>query len=288
MLDIAYIALGSNLGDRAAHLSAARAALAALPLSRVVGASSVEETAPIGPVPRASYLNQMVAVETSLSPRALLDALLDIERAEGRVRAERWGPRSLISTSCASRRRRWTSLGSRCRTQSCRGATSGARARRARSAGVKRKPAARGGTPYAARRRQDGHGPRLRRAEALADKLVLVTAYDALFGRLVDESGVDAVLVGDSVGNVVAGLSLHGPGDARPDDLPRARRAARRHARAARRGHALPHVPSDGRGCAAELRARDAGDGSAGGEAGGRGGRDHPRRARGQRPRGSR
>ena len=95
MLDIAYIALGSNLGDRAAHLSAARAALATLPLSRVVGASSVEETAPIGPVPQSPFLNQMVAVETSLSPRALLDALLDIERAEGRVRAERWGPRSL-------------------------------------------------------------------------------------------------------------------------------------------------------------------------------------------------
>lgn len=95
MPDIAYIALGSNLGDRAAHLSAARTALAALPLSRVVGTSSVEETAPIGPVPQAPYLNQMVAVETSLAPRALLDALLDIERAEGRARAERWGPRTL-------------------------------------------------------------------------------------------------------------------------------------------------------------------------------------------------
>jgi len=55
----------------------------------------MEETAPLGSVPQARYLNQMVAVETSLSPRALLDALLDIERAEGRVRAERWGPRTL-------------------------------------------------------------------------------------------------------------------------------------------------------------------------------------------------
>jgi len=95
MQDIAYIALGSNLGDRAAHLSAARAAIAALPFTRVVGTSSVEETAPIGPVPQSPFLNQMVAVQTSLSPRALLDALLEIERAEGRVRAERWGPRSL-------------------------------------------------------------------------------------------------------------------------------------------------------------------------------------------------
>ena len=55
----------------------------------------MEETAPIGPVPQSPFLNQMVAVQTSLSPRALLDALLDIERAEGRVRAERWGPRTL-------------------------------------------------------------------------------------------------------------------------------------------------------------------------------------------------
>jgi 2-amino-4-hydroxy-6-hydroxymethyldihydropteridine diphosphokinase len=95
MRDIAYIALGSNLGDRAAHLAAARAALAALPQSRVLAASSVEETAPLGAVPQGSYLNQMVAVETTLSPRELLNALHTIERAEGRVRGERWGPRTL-------------------------------------------------------------------------------------------------------------------------------------------------------------------------------------------------
>ncbi len=95
MRDIAYIALGSNLGDRAAHLAAARTALEALPQSRVIGASSIEETAPLGAVPQGPYLNQMVAVETSLSPRALLDALLHIERAAGRGRTERWGPRTL-------------------------------------------------------------------------------------------------------------------------------------------------------------------------------------------------
>ncbi len=95
MPDIAYIALGSNLGDRAAHLAAARAALEALPHSRVISASSVEETEPLGPVPQGPFLNQMVAVETTLSPRALLDALLTIERAAGRVRTERWGARTL-------------------------------------------------------------------------------------------------------------------------------------------------------------------------------------------------
>jgi 2-amino-4-hydroxy-6-hydroxymethyldihydropteridine diphosphokinase len=93
--DVAYIALGSNEGDREAHLAAARAALAALPDTRVVGVSSVEETEPLGPVPQGAYLNQMVAVETSLAPRALLAALQRIEHAAGRVRTVRWGPRTL-------------------------------------------------------------------------------------------------------------------------------------------------------------------------------------------------
>lgn len=95
MTDIAYIALGSNLGDRAAHLAGARSALAALPGSRVIAASSVEETAPIGDVPQGPYLNQMIALETTLSPRALLEQLQDIERAAGRVRTVHWGPRTL-------------------------------------------------------------------------------------------------------------------------------------------------------------------------------------------------
>lgn len=95
MRDIAYIALGSNLGDRQAYLAQARAALAALPGSRILAASSVEETAPVGGVPQGPFLNQMLALETELSPRALLDALHEIERAAGRVRDVRWGPRTL-------------------------------------------------------------------------------------------------------------------------------------------------------------------------------------------------
>ncbi|HEU4641996.1 MAG TPA: 2-amino-4-hydroxy-6-hydroxymethyldihydropteridine diphosphokinase [Gemmatimonadaceae bacterium] len=95
MRDIAYIALGSNLGDRAAHLERARIALAALPRSRLLRASSVEETAPVGDVPQGAYLNQMVAVETTLTPRELLEALHAIERDAGRVRTVRWGPRTL-------------------------------------------------------------------------------------------------------------------------------------------------------------------------------------------------
>ena len=95
MRDIAYIALGSNLGDRDAHLAYARAAVAALPESRLLAVSSVEETEPIDGSLQGLYLNQMVALETALSPRALLDALQRIERDGGRVRTERWGARTL-------------------------------------------------------------------------------------------------------------------------------------------------------------------------------------------------
>jgi 2-amino-4-hydroxy-6-hydroxymethyldihydropteridine diphosphokinase len=93
--DVAYIALGSNLGDRAEHLARARAAIGALPSTAVLAESSIEETAPIGPIAQPAYLNQMLAVETTLAPTELLDALRRIETAAGRVRRERWGPRTL-------------------------------------------------------------------------------------------------------------------------------------------------------------------------------------------------
>ncbi len=95
MTDVAYIALGSNLGDRAAALSEARAAIDRIRGTRIIRESRVEETEPLGPVPQGAYLNQMIAVETELTPRALLTALQRIERAAGRVRTVRWGPRSL-------------------------------------------------------------------------------------------------------------------------------------------------------------------------------------------------
>ena len=95
MVDVAYVALGSNVGDRDAMLALARARLAELPGTRVLAASGVEETAAIGPVPQGPFLNQMLRLETSLSPRRLLDALHEIERAAGRTRDVRWGPRTL-------------------------------------------------------------------------------------------------------------------------------------------------------------------------------------------------
>lgn len=90
-----FVALGSNAGDRVEHLAYARGWLAALPHTRLVAASAVEETAPLGPVPQGPFLNQMVVLDTTLAPRDLLDACLAIERAAGRVRRQRWGPRTL-------------------------------------------------------------------------------------------------------------------------------------------------------------------------------------------------
>jgi 2-amino-4-hydroxy-6-hydroxymethyldihydropteridine diphosphokinase len=95
MAEVAFVALGSNLGDRHHTLAQARAALAALPATRLLGASAIEETAPIGPAGQGPYLNQMVALETALEPHALLDALLAIEAQAGRIRGQRWAPRTL-------------------------------------------------------------------------------------------------------------------------------------------------------------------------------------------------
>jgi 2-amino-4-hydroxy-6-hydroxymethyldihydropteridine diphosphokinase len=92
---VAYIALGSNLGAREQYLANARALLRALPGSRLLAESVIEETAPLGPPGQTNYLNQMVALETSLTPEALLDSLLRIERQLGRERSEKWGPRTI-------------------------------------------------------------------------------------------------------------------------------------------------------------------------------------------------
>jgi 2-amino-4-hydroxy-6-hydroxymethyldihydropteridine diphosphokinase len=89
------VALGSNVGDREAHLAHARARLAVLPRTRLVATSTVEETAPLGPVPQGPYLNQMALLETDLTPAELLRHLHAIERERGRARSLRWGPRTL-------------------------------------------------------------------------------------------------------------------------------------------------------------------------------------------------
>jgi 2-amino-4-hydroxy-6-hydroxymethyldihydropteridine diphosphokinase len=88
------IGLGGNLGDRIANLRAAVEAIDRVEGVRVVARSAVYETAPVGP-PQPAYLNAAIAIETTLTPRALLLALLDVERALGRERRERWGPRTI-------------------------------------------------------------------------------------------------------------------------------------------------------------------------------------------------
>jgi 2-amino-4-hydroxy-6-hydroxymethyldihydropteridine diphosphokinase len=90
-----YVAMGGNLGDREAYLARARDALAKLPLTTLLGVSSVVETEPVGPPGQGPYLNQMVLLETSLDPGRFLKLLHKIEDENGRTRGERWGPRTL-------------------------------------------------------------------------------------------------------------------------------------------------------------------------------------------------
>jgi 2-amino-4-hydroxy-6-hydroxymethyldihydropteridine diphosphokinase len=93
--DVAYVALGSNIGRREVFLAQARDAIASLAKTRVLGKTDVEETAPLGPIAQGPFLNQMIAIETELSPTELLTELQRIEIEAGRVRSERWGPRTL-------------------------------------------------------------------------------------------------------------------------------------------------------------------------------------------------
>lgn len=95
MRDVAYIALGSNLGDRAAYLALARDAIAAMPHTTIIATSMIEETAPFGAPGQGPYLNQMLAVATTLDPHALLRALREIEDRAGRTREVRHGARTL-------------------------------------------------------------------------------------------------------------------------------------------------------------------------------------------------
>lgn len=91
----AYVALGSNMGERVANLEGALRALAALPSTEVVAASRAYETAPAYYTEQDAFANAVVEVATELHPMALLEALLGIEAAAGRVRGVENGPRVL-------------------------------------------------------------------------------------------------------------------------------------------------------------------------------------------------
>ena len=94
----AYIALGSNLGDRSATLRSAIDQLAQTPGLKVRAVSDFVETEPVGPSGQGRYLNAAAELQTLLTPRKLLDRMLAIEQAHGRDRqsqSEKWGPRTL-------------------------------------------------------------------------------------------------------------------------------------------------------------------------------------------------
>jgi 2-amino-4-hydroxy-6-hydroxymethyldihydropteridine diphosphokinase len=90
-----YLALGSNVGDRLAHLQGAVDTLASAASVTVVAVSRVYETTPVGGPPQDAFLNAVVAVDTDLEPAPLLALAHDLERDAARERGERWGPRTL-------------------------------------------------------------------------------------------------------------------------------------------------------------------------------------------------
>ena len=92
---VAFLGLGSNLGDRLANLQAAVDALQTEPGLRVTVSSRVWETTPVGGPPQPDYLNAVIRVETDLSARDLLDVARRVEARLGRVRKEPWGARTL-------------------------------------------------------------------------------------------------------------------------------------------------------------------------------------------------
>lgn len=91
----AFLALGSNLGDRLNCLTAAVRQLEANEMVRIVRVSSVYETPPVGVLEQPDFLNLVLEVRTDLSPERLLDHALSVEAQLGRVRRERWGPRTI-------------------------------------------------------------------------------------------------------------------------------------------------------------------------------------------------
>jgi 2-amino-4-hydroxy-6-hydroxymethyldihydropteridine diphosphokinase len=92
---VAFLGLGSNLGDRLTNLQGAVDLLHGEPGLRVLASSRVWETVPVGGPPQPDYLNAVIRVETDLSARDLLDVAHRVEERLGRVRKERWGARSI-------------------------------------------------------------------------------------------------------------------------------------------------------------------------------------------------
>jgi len=91
----AYIAIGSNLGDRTGYLAFARDKLAEREDVTIMALSGIDETPPLGGLNQPAYLNQMMAVQTRLDAPKLLWVCHDVERLAGRRRSTKWCSRTL-------------------------------------------------------------------------------------------------------------------------------------------------------------------------------------------------
>ena len=91
----AYLGLGANLGDRQGTIALALKELGALPTIEVVAVSSLYQTAPVGITEQPDFLNAAAAIRTVCTPWELLAQILQLEQQMGRVRAVRWGPRTI-------------------------------------------------------------------------------------------------------------------------------------------------------------------------------------------------
>lgn len=94
-MSIAYLSVGSNMGDRGANLRFALKSLAERDGIQPLRGSAIYETSPWGPVAQENFLNACIELETSLSPDELLNVCQDIEHAAARSREVHWGPRTL-------------------------------------------------------------------------------------------------------------------------------------------------------------------------------------------------
>ncbi len=92
---ICYIGLGSNLANPPQQLHTAIAKLSALPYIQVINISQFYQTTPVGPQDQPDFVNAVVAIDTSLNAIDLLSQLQHIEQQQGRIRQQRWGPRTL-------------------------------------------------------------------------------------------------------------------------------------------------------------------------------------------------
>lgn len=92
---IAYIGIGSNVGDKQGNCRRAIEALGSDPRNRLVRCSPLYNTEPVGKTDQDWFVNGVVSLKTSMEPRELLEFLVSIERKMGRVREEKWGPRTI-------------------------------------------------------------------------------------------------------------------------------------------------------------------------------------------------